>query len=83
MAEQIADHDWHTSALVRILETTTVGNPEGFSCTFHAGQELPMVQWGRAGRPIDRSHWWNNYDIDGAFIIEAGKVEVIRVLEES
>lgn len=82
MPEQIAAREWYTKAKVRILETIKVGNPEGFECTYHAGQEMPMVQWGRAGRPVDRSHWWNNFDIDGAFIVPASKVEVLEVLEE-
>lgn len=81
MAEQ-AERDWHTRAIVRILETTRCGNPEGGKCTFHAGQELEMIQWGCAGRPVDRDAWWDSYDIDGAFIIKADKVEVIRVIDE-
>lgn len=82
MIEQIAARDWHTRARVRILETTKVGSPEGGSCTFHAGQELEMIQFGNAGRPVDRSRWWDSYDIDGAYIIKASKVEVVKVLEE-
>ena len=82
MTEQIAARDWHTRAIVRIVETTEVGNAEGGTCTFHAGQELEMIQWGRAGRPVDRTRWWTSFDIDGAYIIKASKVEVVRVLDE-
>ena len=81
-SEQIAQRDWWTRAQVRILKTTTVGNPEGGHCTFRAGQERVMFQWGRAGRPVDRLHWWNNFDLDGAFILDASKVEVLEVLAE-
>lgn len=82
MTEQIAAREWHTRAIVRFLKTTSVGNPEGGRCTFHAGQELEMVQWGRSGNPVDRRSWWTNFDIDGAFIVKANNVEVIKVLDE-
>lgn len=82
MAEQIAVRDWHTRAIVRILETTRVGSPEGGTHTFRAGEEREMVQWGRTSRPVRRDAWWDSYDIDGAFIIKASKVEVLRVLDE-
>lgn len=78
-----ATRDWYTRARVRIKETTTKRSPESGEHTFHAGVELEMVQWGRTGRPVDRSAWWTSYDIDGAFIIEAEKVEVIEILEET
>ncbi|MDL4814019.1 hypothetical protein [Actinomadura opuntiae] len=42
-----------------------------------------LVQWGRAGRPIDRDTWWTGYDIDGAHILPAAGVEVIEVLDEN
>lgn len=84
MTEQIAARDWHTRARVRILETTTVGSVEPRrERTFRAGQELEMVQWGISGRPVDRSRWWTDFDIDGAFIIKASKVEVVKVLDEA
>lgn len=83
MAEQIATREWYTRARVRILETTRVHSiAPWLEHTFHAGQEQIMIQWGRAGRPVDRRSWWNNFDIDGAFIIGADKVEVLEVLEE-
>ena len=78
-----ATRNWHTRAIVRVRETTTKGSVDPWrERTFRAGEELEMVQWGYAGRPIDRSHWWTGYDIDGAFIFEASRVEVVRVLEE-
>ena len=84
MAEQepLATQDWHTRALVRIREQRICHSPEGGEHTFHAGDELVMLQWGRAGRAIDRSAWWTSYDIDGAFIIKSDKVEVVRILDE-
>jgi hypothetical protein len=80
--EQHAGRDWHTRALVRIKETTHTGSPEGGTHTFHAGQEVEMVQWGRAGREVNRGAWWTSFDIDGAFIIKAKNVEVIKIIEE-
>jgi hypothetical protein len=83
MAEPIAARDWHTRAIVRIKETTHTGSPEGGTHTFHAGQELEMVQWGRAGREVNRGAWWTSFDIDGAFIIKAKNVEVVKIIEET
>jgi hypothetical protein len=77
-----ATRDWHTRALVRFKETVTVRAPESEEYTFRAGQEREMVQWGRAGRAVDRTSWWTSYDIDGAYIIDAGKVEVVKIIEE-
>ncbi len=82
MSEQRAEREWHTRAIVRILETVHAGTPEGGRRTFRAGEELEMVQWGRAGRPVTRDAWWTSFDIDGAFIIKASKVEVIKYLDE-
>lgn len=82
MAEQpIATQDWYTRAIVRILETTITRSFDG-EHTFTASEELEMVQWGRAGRTIDRSAWWTSYDIDGAFIIESDKTEIVRIIDE-
>ncbi len=80
--EKQAIRDWHTRAWVRILETMTKRSPEGGEHTFQSGDVLVMFQWGRAGRSVDRSVWWTSYDIDGAFIILADKVEIIEILEE-
>ena len=83
MAEQQATRDWHTRAIVRVKETTRVGSVDPWrEHTFVVGDELEMVQFGNAGRPVDRSAWWDSYDIDGAFIIKASKVEVVRIIEE-
>jgi len=81
--EPIASQDWHTRARVRILETVTKGSVDPWRTrTFQAGDELIMVQFGSAGRPIDRSAWWTSYDIDGAFIIESDKTEIVKILDE-
>ncbi len=83
MSEQIATRDWHTHAIVRIIVTTSKGSVDPWRTrTFNAGDELEMLQWGNAGRPVDRSRWWTDYDIDGAFILKADEVEVIRIIEE-
>ena len=83
MSEQ-ATHDWHRRAIVRIKETIKKRSVDpSRERTFPAGEEIEMVQWGRAGRPVDRSVWWTSYDIDGAFIIESDKVEIVSILEET
>ncbi len=41
-----------------------------------------MVQWGLAGRRVDRSTWWTSIDVNGAYIVMAPSVEVLEVLEE-
>jgi hypothetical protein len=82
MSEQ-ATRDWHIRALVRIKETVRLGSVDPWrERTFNAGDELEMVQWGNAGRPVDRSTWWTDFDIDGAFIIKADKVEIVKIIEE-
>lgn len=82
MSEQIAMRDWYTRARVRILETTMVGSPEGGKHTFLKGYEQEMIQWGIAGREVRRDAWWTSFDIDGAYIIRADRVEVLEVLDE-
>jgi hypothetical protein len=84
MAEQpIASQDWHTRAIVRFLETVTVGSPESWrGHTYHKGEEVEMIQWGNKGRPIDRGRWWSSYDIDGAFIVKSDKTEIVKILDE-
>jgi hypothetical protein len=81
--EQQAAREWHTRAIVRMKETTHTASPEGGTHTFHAGQEVEMVQWGRAGREVNRGAWWTSFDIDGAFIIKAKNVEVVRIIDET
>jgi hypothetical protein len=82
--EPVASRDWHTRARVRILTETTSRSVDPYTVrTFHAGEELEMLQWGRAGRPVRRESWWTSFDIDGAHIIKAENVEVIEVIEET
>ncbi len=81
--EQIATRDWHIKAIVRVLETTVKHSVDPWiERTFRVGEELEMVQWGRAGRPIRRDAWWTSFDIDGALIVEASKVEVVEIIDE-
>lgn len=81
MTQQIASRDWHTRATVRVLRTVTRRSHYG-ARTFGAGEELEMIQWGRAGRPVERDAWWTDFDIDGAYIVEASNVKVVKILEE-
>jgi len=83
MAEQVAAREWHTRALVRVLETTKIAAVDPPDTRiFRAGEECEMIQWGHAGRPVTRDAWWDSYDVDGAHIIRAHQVEVIKVLDE-
>ncbi len=80
----IASRDWHTRAHVRITaEVSSHSVDPWIHRTFHVGEELEMLQWGRKGRPVKRDSWWTSYDIDGAHIVKAENVEVIEVLEET
>lgn len=82
MAEQ-ATRDWYRRAIIRVKETVTKRSVDPYrEHTFRVGEELEMVQWGRAGRPVKRESWWTSFDIDGALILEASKVEVITILDE-
>jgi hypothetical protein len=78
-----AERDWSTRARVRIITPVGAANvdPRG-SRSFTPGEELEMIQWGRAGRSVDRSAWWTSTDIDGAFIIGAEHVEVLEIIKE-
>lgn len=79
----VALQEWHIRARVRIRETTVRRSVDPWrERTFQKGQELEMLQWGRAGQPVNRSDWWTSYDIDGAYIIDAALVEVLSVLDE-
>jgi hypothetical protein len=83
MSEEIAAREWHTQAIVRFTKDTTVVSVEpSRQRTYHDGEEVTMIQWGRAGRPIDRSHWWSSADIDGAFIVKGSYVEIVKILDE-
>lgn len=79
--QPLASQEWHTRAIVRILKTTVAHSHDG-EHTFQAGEEYTMLQWGRAGRPVDRGAWWTSYDIDGAFIIASDKTEIVKILDE-
>ncbi len=82
--EEQATHDWYRRALVRVKEMTTKRSVEPYrEHTFRAGEVLEMVQWGRAGRPVKRDSWWTSFDIDGALIIEASKVEIVKIIDET
>ncbi len=81
--EPVAAREWHTRARVRILTETTSRSVDPYTVrTFHPGEELEMVQWGREGRPVKRDAWWTSYDIDGAHIIKAEHVEIVEILDE-
>ena len=76
----VAEREWSTWARVRILATYRAGSVSPWDKRrFEPGQELEMVQWGRAGRPVDRAAWWTSTDIDGAFIIPAEHITVLEV----
>jgi hypothetical protein len=83
-SQAVATQDWHTRARVRIREdasSQSVDPPPGVR-HFHPGEEVVTIQWGRKGYPVTRDSWWDSMDIDGAHILDAGKVDVIAILEE-
>jgi hypothetical protein len=82
--ERLATRDWYTRALVRVKEVTTKRSVDPYrEYTFRIGEELEMVQWDRAGRPVTHDSWWTSFDIDGALIIEASKVEIVKIIDET
>jgi hypothetical protein len=71
-------------ARVRFTADTPVRNVDpGSTYIYRAGDEVTMVQWDRKpGLPPATSSWWSDFDIDGAYIVDADRVEVIAVLKE-
>lgn len=86
-AKPKAVRDWHTRARVRVVVETTTGAPgdpwPAHGRRWKVGEEATLVQWGRAGQPVERESWWTSYDIDGAHILPATCVQVIEVIEDS
>ena len=83
MSEHIASQDWFTRARVRVLKTVHKHSPDNwYGHTYQAGEEIELVQWGRANRPVVRDSGWTSFDIDGALIFDVDEVEVVRVIEE-
>jgi hypothetical protein len=81
---EIAEREWSTWARVRITQPYSAGAPEDRDGRdFQPGEELEMVQWGRAGRPVDRAKWWTSFDVDLALIVPASHVEVLEVLHDT
>jgi hypothetical protein len=86
-AKPKAVQNWHTRARVRVIAETTTGAPDdpwpAHGRRWKIGEEATLVQWGRAGRPLERDSWWTGYDIDGAHILPAASVQIIEVIEET
>lgn len=83
MVEEIAQREWHTTALVRITKACGAASVDPYRVRdFHVGDEVVMHQWGRAGRPVRRDDWWTSFDIDGAFIIKSENAEIIKIIDE-
>jgi hypothetical protein len=81
---ELAEREWWLRARVRILSTYPGGQPDMWGNRERPpqpGEELQMLQTGRAGRRIDRDAWWTSSDIDGAVIIPAEHVLVLEVTE--
>jgi hypothetical protein len=79
----VARRDWHTRARVRVLEdaaSQSVDPPGGRH--FQAGEEVILLQFGRAGSPVTRDRWWDSTDVDGAHLLDASNAEVIAVLAD-
>lgn len=82
-AVPVAERDWSTRARVRITAAYSAGAPYSDGRDFAVGEELEMVQWGRAGRQVERDAWWTSTNIDGAFIVPAEHVEVLDVVRDN
>jgi hypothetical protein len=77
---EFAQRDWSLEARVRITGACGAASVDPKATRlFTVGEELVMNQHGRAGRVVGRDSWWTSYDLDGAFIIDADKVEVLEV----
>src|SRR5580658_1347550 len=83
---ELAEREWLTRARVRILASYPSSAPDIWHKRDPApqpGEERVMIQWGRAGRAVDRDAWWTSADIDGAAIVPAEHVLVLEVTENS
>jgi hypothetical protein len=88
-----AEQDWHTRAVVRVLEDHKVSVPllwgEQLVLTdFQRGDELEVVQHGPAGQPVDRGWWDTDTEIRfpgvrGLRFVPAAAVEVLAVIDET
>ncbi|MEU3340447.1 hypothetical protein [Streptomyces sp. NPDC006668] len=79
----IAEQDWFVRARVRIREEHHAHSLEQKLRTFRPGQEVELVQWGRASQEVDTDAWWTtSHYIPAAHIVPADKIEVLEVLEE-
>lgn len=78
----VAAQDWFVRARVRMrgAHRSLSVEPLAFKA-FEFGEELEMVQWGRAGQRVGTSMWWTSRDLDPAHSVPAQKVEVLEVLE--
>lgn len=80
---RLAERSWFTEAKVRIVKGYRAGavapNTER---RYLVGEEVQLIQWGRAGKEVDRDSWWTSMDIDGAYILPAEHVQVVEVLED-
>ena|SRR5919205_1737867 len=77
-----AAQGWFVRARVRILGTHQSASLEPLTLrVFEYGEELEMVQWGRAGQRVDRATWWTSQDVGAAHSVPGQKVEVLEVLE--
>ncbi|MDH6522593.1 hypothetical protein M2163_000897 [Streptomyces sp. SAI-135] len=79
----LATTDWFVRARVRIRAEHHAHSLEQTLRIFRPGEELEMVQWGRAGQEVDTDAWWTtSHYIPTAHIIPSHKIEVLEVLEE-
>jgi hypothetical protein len=78
----LAEKSWYRKARVQITRQVQAHSPEGPPATFRAGEELEMVQWGRAGQSVDDEKWWTSTDLDGAKILDSKDLEVLEILED-
>lgn len=79
----VAEQDWHTHALVRVVTDVETGSPYSDGPTlYRTGRVLRLWQTGRAGEPVDRTVWKTSFDVDLMHFLPDSAVEVVDVLQE-
>jgi hypothetical protein len=75
----LALHDWSHTARVRITHQQFSTNALQDRRVFAAGEELVMLQWGRAGQERD-DMWWTSRNADDAQCVTSDCVEVLETI---
>ncbi len=83
----MAECDWYLRARIRVVAATRTAAGRGLVVRppryWWVGEEAELLQWGRAGRPVDRAGWWTAPDPETAYILPSTAVEVLEILDET